>query len=216
MPRWRMVLIWLGVLLGLCAPVIASGFSPLLAWRDPIYIAAGFAGVGGLALMFLQPLLASGLLPGISLLHGRKMHRLVGVVLVVAVVVHVAGLWVTSPPDVIDALLFRSPTPFAVWGVIAMWAVFIAALLAAFRRHLPLRLPTWRRAHTLCVAIAVAGTVVHAALIEGTMETMSKTAICLLTVWATSHAVFVLRSWAPRSHKRTARSAVTTQSELSE
>ena len=29
------------------------------------------------------------------------------------------------------ALLFVSPTPFSAWGVIAMWAVFTAALLAA-------------------------------------------------------------------------------------
>ena len=31
----------------------------------------------------------------------------------VAVVIHVAGLWITSPPDMIDALLFTSPTPFS-------------------------------------------------------------------------------------------------------
>ena len=47
------------------------------------------------------------------------------------VIVHVAGLWLTSPPDVIDVLLFRSPTPFSAWGAIAMWAVFAAALWAA-------------------------------------------------------------------------------------
>ena len=69
-------------------------------------------------------------------------------VLVVAVVIHVAALWITSPPDVVDALLFASPTPFSAWGVIAMWAVFAAALLAALRRRLRLRPRTWRIAFT--------------------------------------------------------------------
>jgi hypothetical protein len=48
-------------------------------------------------------------------------------VLVVAVVVHVGGLWITSPPDMIDALLLTSPTPFSAFGVIAMWAIFAVA-----------------------------------------------------------------------------------------
>ena len=51
-------------------------------------------------------------------------------VLVIAVVLHVAGLWVTSPPDVIDALLFVAPTPFSNWGIIAMWALFATGLRA--------------------------------------------------------------------------------------
>jgi len=36
----------------------------------------------------------------------------------------------------IDALLFTSPTPFSPFGVIAMWAIFAVALLAALRRRL--------------------------------------------------------------------------------
>ena len=70
------------------------------------------------------------------------------------VVVHVGGLWITSPPDMIDALLFTSPTPFSPFGVIAMWAIFAVAVLAAFRRRLGLR--TWRIAHmSLAAAIKV-------------------------------------------------------------
>ena len=102
--------------------------------------------------------------------------------MVVTVVVHVGGLWITSPPDMIDALLFASPTPFSPFGVIAMWAIFAVALLAAFRRRLGLR--TWRIAHMVLAAVIVVGSVVHGVLIEGAMETVSKAALCALVLGA--------------------------------
>ena len=85
--------------------------------------------------MLVQPLLIGGYLPGLSGRIGRRAHHWIGGALVVAVVIHVGGLWITSPPDMIDALLFASPTPFSPFGVIAMWAIFAVALLAAFRRR---------------------------------------------------------------------------------
>ena len=102
--------------------------------------------------------------------------------MVVAVMVHVGGLWITSPPDMIDALLFESPTPFSPFGVIAMWAIFAVALLAAFRRRLGLR--RWRIAHMVLAAVIVGGSVVHGMLIEGAMETVSKAALCALVLGA--------------------------------
>ena len=99
-----------------------------------------------------------------------------------AVVLHVGGLWISSPPDMIDALLFASPTPFSPFGVIAMWAIFAVALLAAFRRRLGLR--TWRIAHMVLAAVIVVGSVVHGMLIEGAMETVSKAALCALVLGA--------------------------------
>lgn len=122
------LLIWVGLALVTLVPLTFAATSEYLAWRDPVYIAAGFAGVVALCLALVQPLLAGGWLPGLHLLRGRRVHRVVGVVLVAAVIVHVAGLWITSPPDIEDALLLRSPTPFSVWGVAAMWALFAAAL----------------------------------------------------------------------------------------
>ena len=102
--------------------------------------------------------------------------------MVVAVVVHVGGLWISSPPDMIDALLFTSPTPFSPFGVIAMWAIFAVAVLAVFRRRLGLR--TWRIVHMILAAVIVAGTVAHGMLIEGAMETVSKAALCALVLGA--------------------------------
>ena len=122
--------------------------------------------------------------------------------MVTAVVIHVAALWITSPPDVIDALLFASPTPFSAWGVIAMWAVFAAALLGALRHRLRLQPRMWRRGHTALAAVVVMGSVVHAMLIEGTMEVMSKTAVCVLVLTATVIALTDLRVRAMRTTTR--------------
>ncbi len=199
MGRTRAMLIWAVVAAAIVIPSAFALLSPLLEWRRPVYVVAGFAGVVGLALMLLQPLLVGGYLPGLPTLRGRRVHRVIGGALVLAVVIHVAGLWITSPPDVIDALLFRSPTPFSAWGVIAMWAIFGTALLALLRRRIGLRLRLWRFAHTALAVVIVAGTVAHAVLIDGTMEPVSKAILGGLVVAATAKVVVDLRAFSPRS-----------------
>ena len=181
----RVALIWTALATALCVPIAAAAASPLLAWRGPVYILAGFAGIIALGLMLFQPVLIGGYLPGLSGHIGRRAHRWIGGALVAAVVIHVGGLWITSPPDMIDALLFSSPTPFSPFGVIAMWAIFAVALLAALRRRLGLLPRTWRIAHMLLAIVIVVGSVVHGILIEGTMETLSKAALCALVLAAT-------------------------------
>ena len=152
----RAILAWASFGAAIAIPIGVAATSPLLAWRDPVYILAGLAGVVAMALVLVQPLLAGGYLPGLPLLRGRRVHRWVGGGLVAAVVLHVGGLWLTSPPDVIDALLFTSPTPFSAWGVVAMWAVFASALLAAFGPRLRIRPQLWRFGHTALAAVVVA------------------------------------------------------------
>lgn len=201
MKRGRVVLIWAALTIAVAVPIIAAALSPLLAWRDPIYIAAGFAGIVALGLLLVQPLLVAGYLPGLSARRARQLHGWVGSILVFAVLLHVGALWITSPPDVIDALLFASPTPFSVWGVIAMWAVFAAALFATLRKRLHLRPMTWRWGHTALTAVTVVGTVVHAMLIEGTMEILSKAALCVL-VLAAAVKVFAGLRWRPIRTRR--------------
>lgn len=178
---------WTALAAALIVPTVIAARSPLLEWRDPVYIVAGLAGVVGLCLLLLQPLLADNLLPGLTLRRARSIHRSIGMTLVAVVIVHVATLWLTSPPDVVDALLLRSPTPFSLWGVLAMWAIFAAALLAAFRRRIRPRL--WRIGHLLLAAVTVAGTAAHALLIEGTMGTISKASLCALALAATARVV---------------------------
>ena len=180
----RVALIWAALAAAICVPIVAAAMSPLLAWRDAVYIAAGLAGVTALAVMLVQPVLIGGYLPGLSAHRGRRAHRWVGGALVVAVLAHVGGLWITSPPDVIDALLFTSPTPFSPFGVVAMWAIFTVAFLAALRRRLGLSPRTWRIAHTVLAVVIVVATVAHGMLIEGAMETVSKAALCALVLAA--------------------------------
>jgi len=194
----QVILIWVALAAAVCVPIVAAAASPLLAWRGPVYILAGFAGIIALGLVLVQPLLIGRYLPGPSAYRGRRSHHWIGGALVVAVVVHVGGLWITSPPDMIDALLLASPTPFSSWGVIAMWAIFAVALIAALRRRLGLRPRTWRIAHMLLAIVIVVGSVVHAMLIEGTMETISKSALCALVLAATVKAMVDLRVWRKR------------------
>ncbi|MEO1798381.1 MAG: ferric reductase, partial [Pseudomonadota bacterium] len=101
-------LIWVGLVALCLGPIAIAAGSPFLQYREPVYILAGFAGIAALALMLVQPLLAAGFLP-LSPARARRLHIWGGAGLVVATLLHVGGLWITSPPDVIDALTFTSP-----------------------------------------------------------------------------------------------------------
>jgi predicted ferric reductase len=196
----RVALIWAALAAAIGVPIAFAAASDLLAWRGPLYILAGFAGILALSLLLVQPVLIGGYLPGLPALRGRRAHRWIGGALVVAVVIHVAGLWITSPPDMIDALTLTSPTPFSPFGVIAMWAIFAVALLAVLRRRLRPR--TWRIAHMSLAVVIVVGGVVHAMLVEGTMETVSKAALCALVVGAALKVMADLRVWRKRTTSR--------------
>jgi hypothetical protein len=192
-------LIWAALAAAVGVPIAAAAASPLLEYRGPVYTLACFAGIAALGLVLVQPLLIGGYLPGLAGYLGRRAHHWTGGALVLAVAVHVGGLWYTSPPDMHDALLFTSPTPFSPFGVIAMWAIFAVALLAALRRRLALSPRTWRTVHMALVLVIVPGIVVHAVLIEGTMETASKVALCVLVVAAAIKVMADLRVWRRRA-----------------
>ena len=180
--------------MAVAVPIAGAVTSPLLEWREPIYIVGGFLGVISITLLLAQPMLAAGHLPGLSRPFSRRLHRWVGGALVLSVMIHVGALWLTSPPDVVDALLFSSPTPFSIWGVVAMWAVFAAALVAMTRNRLKLQPRSWRRLHMALTTIVILGTVIHAMLIEGTMETISKSVLCLILVVVTMKALSDLKA----------------------
>ena len=191
----RAALLWGGLAALVLMPIGIAAASPLLQWRGPVYIAGGFAGIAALGLLLVQPLLAGNALPGFSPRQARRLHRWIGMALLVAVLLHVMGLWITSPPDVIDVLLFRSPTPFSVWGALAMWAAIGAGALALLRRRLRIRPRTWRNAHLGLAIITAGGTVAHAMLIEGAMGTVSKAVLCAAVVVATGWIAW--RTWRP-------------------
>lgn len=189
------ILIWSGLVAAVCVPIAAAAASPLLEWRDPVYILACFAGIASLSLVLVLPLLIGGFLPGLKGYLGRRAHFWTGAALLVTLVVHVVSLWITSPPDTIDALVFASPTPFSLWGVIAMWAIFAAAILAALRRRSGLAPRTWRIAHVTLAVVIVTGSAVHGMLVEGVMESASKAVLCALVFAAAIKAVIHLRVW---------------------
>ncbi len=87
-----------------------------------------------------------------------------------------------------------------------MWAVLATAVLAALRRRLRVPPRVWRRVHIALAVAIVAGTVVHAALIEGTMGTVSKTALSALAVAATAAAILRtsarIRDWTRIGQRR--------------
>src|SRR6476619_937100 len=155
----RVALIWAALIVVICVPIAFAATSDLLAYRGPIYILAGFAGIIGLGLLLVQPLMIGGYLPGPSAYRARRAHHWIGGALVVAVVIHVVGLWITSPPDMIDALTYASPTPFSPFGVTAMWAIFIVAFLASLRARWGWRPRTWRFVHMPLAIVIVAGSV---------------------------------------------------------
>ncbi len=185
--------IWAIVLLVCIVPLVVAANSPLLEWRQPVYIVAGFTGAMALSLMLLQPLFVLGLLPSLSSVRNRDAHLAIGFALIVLVLLHVVGLWITSPPDVIDALLFRSATPFSIWGVIAMWSLLLTAGFVLLRRRIRLRAPAWRLSHRLLAALTVIGTVLHAMMIDGTMGLISKSIVCALLLIALLLALFLRR-----------------------
>ncbi|WP_299724687.1 ferric reductase-like transmembrane domain-containing protein [uncultured Tateyamaria sp.] len=172
------VAIWGGLALLVLVPLAIAASSPLQASRNAAYVVASLAGVAALGLLTLQPLLARGRMPDIAPPQQRKWHQRLGASLLILVGLHVGGLYLTSPPDALDALLLVSPTPFSVYGVVGMWAILATALLAATWRRLRLPPRVWRAVHTCLAILIVAATIIHAVQIEGTMGWYSKLALC--------------------------------------
>ena len=196
-PRLRVAAAWSALILAMMVPVALAAFSPWLAYRGPAYIIGGFAGIVGLALLLAQPLLAAGLLPGARPAVERRWHRWLGWAILTAIAIHVGGLWITSPPDTVDALLFVAPTTFSIYGVTAMWAGIVTAVLVTARRRMGLRYGTWRLVHNAVALVVVIGTVVHAVQIQGAMEPVSKWALCAAVLAAALITVLGLRVVAP-------------------
>lgn len=186
-------MIWPGLALAMGLPIVLAAFSPYLSFRSAIYIVAGFAGIVCLSLFLLQPLLGAGYLPGLTPAQQWQWHRRSGIAILICVVLHVGGLYLTSPPDVVDALLLASPTPFSVYGVIAMWGIVLTGAIFAFRRRLPLRPLTWRVLHNVLALAVVIATVVHALQIEGAMELVSKWVLSILVLSVTIWTMIDLR-----------------------
>nr|WP_244327628.1 ferric reductase-like transmembrane domain-containing protein [Roseibium sp. RKSG952] len=168
--RLAAIAIWTVLAVVMAGPVGLAATSPYLAYRDVFYITGGFAGIVVLSLLVVQPLLAGRLLPGVRSSIARRWHRRIGAIVVFGVLLHVGGLYIASPQDTLDALLLVSPTPFSIYGVAALLAVIVTAVLAIMRQKLGLRYTIWRLLHNALAIVIVVATVIHAVQIEGAME----------------------------------------------
>lgn len=197
-------LVWVVLACVVIAPIMIAAASPLLAGRDIAYIISGIAGASALVLLLLQPLLAAAYLPGLRKMQQRRWHRWIGSCLIAAVALHIGGLYVTSPPDTIDALLLLSPTWFSVYGVIALWGLIFTVLLVVLRARTGLRYRTWRVLHNALVLVVVVASVVHALMIEGTMGNRSKWMLCVAVLLAIALVTLHLRVVKPMQKRRQA------------
>jgi len=200
--RLYTLIIWVVLAGAMTSPMAIAATSPLLGARTGVYIMAGMAGVVALALLLIQPLLVAGFLPGLALARARLWHRWVGTGIAIGVALHVGGLYLTSPPDTLDALLLVAPTPFSIYGVIGMWSVVITIILVALRPRTGIGYKTWRIIHNALSAIVVVTSVVHALMIEGTMGNLSKQILCFLIVAIMVIASLYLRMIKPIVQKR--------------
>jgi predicted ferric reductase len=101
------------------------------------------------------------------------------------VILHVVGLYLSSPEDIADALLLVAPTPFSVYGVVGLAGVLLTAILVAVKSRSGLRYASWRILHNGLALIVVVSTIAHALLIEGAMGAVSKAVLCGLVLAAT-------------------------------
>lgn len=202
---WRgRAVAWIVVAVIAIVPVVAAAASPLQRGRELLWVIGGMAGVVALSLLFVQPLLTATAPTLLPAARGLRWHRWSGIAIGLSVLLHVGALYAYSPEDVMDALLLVAPTPFSLYGVISLWCVVLTAALAAARRRLRLGHRRWRIAHSvLAVAIVSAGAV-HAVLIEGAMEDVSKYAICLAALAATSLGALEVNVLGPLRRRRAA------------
>jgi hypothetical protein len=193
--RTRSLLVWVVVAIAICVPIAAAAASPLLAWRQPVYIIAGFAGIAAMALLLLQPLLGSRSAAGTDALGARASSIAGSVRRSVRPRGASRRRALGDQPARCDrcAHVFVADTIFRMGRDRHVGAVWRCASLAGFRHRLRPRL--WRRVHTALALVIVAGSIVHALLIDGTMETVSKVALCALVLVATLKAVAGARAW---------------------
>lgn len=184
-PRLRSAASWALVVCIAAAPVAIALFSPLQQSRSAPYVVGGVSGIVALALLLLQPLLVGGYLPGLRSVKARFWHHCIGCTIVLTVFMHIIGLYVTSPDDITDAMLFTSPTPFSVYGVLGFWCVVMMLITVVLRNRSVFSSRLWSLVHNSLALVLVGASVIHALLIEGAMGNVSKVILCVSVVIAT-------------------------------
>lgn len=181
--RIRWLLLFLVAALAVSAFGLAAA-SPLQKGREVVWIFGGLTGVLALTLLLVQPLLTTGLVPARP---GRRIHRWLGPAILSLAMAHVWGLWLYSPDDIADALLLRAPTPFSAWGVASLAGLMAAGFVPALRRRMFYRL--WKPLHLGLALVGAISAVIHAWMIFGAMEPVSKALLCVAILASLAVAV---------------------------
>lgn len=168
-------------------------FSPLSATREPMWVAGSLLGVLALALLPLQALLPqrvrrSTAATGAGALGVPRLHRLVGLGVLAATVLHVAALYVVSPDDIGDALVLQAPT-YSRLGMISAVCLIGTVLFALLRRRTGLDAANWRLIHG-GLAVAIVGTAAaHVLMIRGALDGPVEIALCVAAAAAVAAAL---------------------------
>lgn len=129
------------------------------------------AGTLAASALALQPLLA----------RRRRItrHQILGSIVLVLVLVHVAALFVESSSDAWFALSPDGPTR-ARMALIATIALFCVVGLGALRSRLPLAAGTWRLLHAYLAVVVITLGIGHAVLTDGALDDAGTTVLLVL------------------------------------
>lgn len=177
--------------LALAAMGVAAS-SPLSATRDTLWAAGSLLGVAALALLPLQALLpqrAGRSRAGEPRSLGvSRWHRLVGLGVLAATLLHVAALYVVSPDDIGDALVLQAPT-YSRLGMISAVLLIGTVLFALARRRTGLDAANWRLIHGGLAVAIVTTAAAHALMIRGALDGPVEIALCAAAGLAVGGAV---------------------------
>lgn len=169
-------------------PLVVALVSPLQTGREAIWVIGALAGVLALSLLVIQVLLPTPWLRGIIIGDDSRVHRLLGIAIAVIVIVHVGGLYVTSPDDIADALVLQAPT-YSRLGVLSAWCLALSLGLALARRKLALTYSDWQIVHAFLAVVVVTTAVAHTVMIRGTLDGPVEVLLCGAAVIAVSAAI---------------------------
>jgi predicted ferric reductase len=145
-----------------CAVPLALALTDAhLADASPALTLSTAAAAVAIPVIAVQPLLAG---------RGRiSIHRLIGVLALVLVLVHIGALFIESADDTLFAMSPDGPTR-ARMALMATIALLVVVALGAGRRRLPLSGTAWRILHAYFALLVIVLGFGHALLTDGALD----------------------------------------------
>lgn len=171
MPDRRALALSVAVVTVVAVPLALALSDRHLAGASTALVLSTAAGTLAVSALAVQPLLA----------RGRRIarHQILGSVVLLLVLAHVAGLFVESSEDAWFALSPDGPTR-ARMALIATICLFGVVALGALRTRLPIAPATWRVLHAYLGGVVIALGVGHAVLTDGALDDGGTTVLAIL------------------------------------